>query len=929
MSLFTKINLNILIGFIIFSLTGNSAFARISSKGSEISKTINLSHKYGEVNVEIHGFEQDRNFIAKAEKIIKADVPKLFDYFGYVPQSTMYYEVESDIHMANGATTAFPHNKIILYNYPPGDDGLLLASDEWLRTLIVHETVHTIHMDYTTGWIQGIRNVFGSIAKLNGITPRWFSEGIAVWAETEFTKGGRNRYILNDWALDKYMSSAGACSDVSCISEVSTYPYMGMAYLMGGKFMEYMENQKKGTIACLVRENSNNFPGFLDSAFIDCTGMGIVNHYNQFLLSYQAKLNDRARTFRFTPLAKASNRMDFKGKGEVSLDKGHQLINGSLFFGTYYDRAEYMNTLNIKSGELSSFHVFNKLDFIPEPTEYSRTTNRYPVAVYEYDGISDQSRYWMIFDGKKLEKISEIEEDSPSQYLFQLDKKNYISLRYERDRWWVYDNDGPIYNLERFRTLVHPFIMKVRGKNHLVYQTVHKDKFAVQILELDTKTRKNLFSSSTPFNLAGHYDSYIFINRPAVNEDKMVVLSLEGRSFVSTIEKVHQIARVRFDEKNTVFIHQRDPSFLYHFRGNGDNFVAFLRSRSIPFKSPKFLVADTSEEKISNKQGYKGSPLIRNFKPGYWLLTGINAGEMKRTSLTTMLVDPLNNHTLLMELAHYAKENDFGGNLIYEYQFVKNHYLGGQFWQHYGYSEYRDKVYREDEYELYLRSEWEFDGHYLPTKFSIREERDANILKDKIETTRTGSANLGWVILPKYADSFFNLTQLQLVGEKTNGVQVNYMSAKGVLDTKLYFHPRFEVKAQGMWGRNYKNELVDGLLELDQRFGTISQGDIFGNKLNYQNVRLDLTGHYIYKGWGNKPIFFKELHYVGGIERVEADYIYTKNKFAYDEEYYNAYYGAVADVQLFYMMDTKLVLLFGHILNNGDRGIQFNFTSGW
>ncbi|MCK5882725.1 MAG: hypothetical protein KAG61_03480 [Bacteriovoracaceae bacterium] len=929
MSQLKLINPIILIGSFLFTLTGNIAFARISNKGAQISKSFTLNHRYGEVRVEIHGFEKDRDFIAKTEKIIKRDVPKLFSYFKYIPQSTMYYEVESDIHVANGMAMPVPHNKVVLYNFPPGSDGQLLASDDWIRTLIVHETVHIIHMDYTTGWVQGVRNVFGSIAKIFTTTPRWFTEGIAVWAETVFTKGGRNRYIMNDLALAKYMSTQNACSDISCISEVSTYPYMGMAYLMGGKFMAHIEKNKKGAIACIVRENSNNLSGLLDNAFIDCTGKGIVTHYNQFLARYKRGLKDRARTFGFTPLAKASNKIEFVGKGNVSLDQGQQLIDGKVIFGSYYDRAEYMNALDIKTGALKSFQLENKLDFVPSPTDYSREHSRYPIGVYEYQGISDRERRWFMLDGKSLESISEIEEDSPSQYLFQLNKKDYISLRFERDRWWVYDNNGPIYNLEKFRSLSRPFVTTVRGKDYLIYQTIFKNKFALQALDLKTKSRKNLFSSKTEFNLAGHYKGYIFINRPFIDEDKMVVISLEGNSFVSEIEKVHQIGRVIFDKENTVFLHQHDPSFLYNFKGNGESFIAFIRARSSHYGAPKFMVVDKKEEELKRKSGYQGSPLLRNFVPGYWLLTGVFSGEMKKTSISTMVTDPLQNHILEAELLYYGKENSFGANLIYDYQFVKKHYLGGQFWQHYGYSEYRDKAYREDEYELHLRSDWEWGRNLLPTILSIREERDANVLRDKIEVTRTASLDFGWSVLPKYFDDTLNLMSLNVRGEKTNGTDLGYYSLLSNFSSRLYFHPRFEVVVEGLWGRNYKNELTDGVIELDRNLGPIQGGDIFGNNINYANLKLDLTGHVIYKGWGNKPIFLKEIHYIGGIERAEADFIFSKGKLLRDQELYNGYYGMRADMRIFYMIDVQMQATYSHILNNGERKFLVDIAGLW
>ena len=185
----------------------------------------------------------------------------------------MHFNVDPYLRLTNGNARTFPTDIINLYKFPPSNNEHLVIMEDWLTGLIFHEYVHVTHLDQTRDFLELGRNIFGSIAKFPVmVVPRWFTEGIAVWAESHLSKNGRLSNPLFRKELLIQFLRADYCKTIDCLDEPGLYPNGSLAYWAGAHFMEYMEEKKPGTIKCLVEENSSKIPFLLSVFTSEATG---------------------------------------------------------------------------------------------------------------------------------------------------------------------------------------------------------------------------------------------------------------------------------------------------------------------------------------------------------------------------------------------------------------------------------------------------------------------------------------------------------------------------------------------------------------------------------------------------------------------------------------------------------------------------------
>ena len=111
----------------------------------------------------------------------------------HVPRGTIDLTLSDDVDAANGFTTVFPSNRIVVLLAPPATDPALQHYDDWLRLVITHELTHVFHLDRSASFWGGLQRVFGRVPGLfpNEYQPSWVIEGLAVYYESRLTAGGR------------------------------------------------------------------------------------------------------------------------------------------------------------------------------------------------------------------------------------------------------------------------------------------------------------------------------------------------------------------------------------------------------------------------------------------------------------------------------------------------------------------------------------------------------------------------------------------------------------------------------------------------------------------------------------------------------------------------------------------------------------------
>lgn len=153
----------------------------------------------------------------------------------------------SDI--SNGFAQVTPSNRIVVYARPPVDDPALGHLDEWLELVITHELAHIFQLDYTKNPVgKLLRTMFGRVAAPwpffpgTGV-PKWITEGLATWYESNLTEAGRVRgtfyeMILRTAALEGRLEGIGQTQGQS-----PTWPAGVRPYAYGSLFFDHLTDK--------------------------------------------------------------------------------------------------------------------------------------------------------------------------------------------------------------------------------------------------------------------------------------------------------------------------------------------------------------------------------------------------------------------------------------------------------------------------------------------------------------------------------------------------------------------------------------------------------------------------------------------------------------------------------------------------------------
>ncbi len=162
---------------------------------------------------------------------------------GWTPWRRTDILMTDHIQTANAFSSAWPHNRIVLYLSRPGEDSLLNSYRSWLRLVLTHEYTHTLNLDAIRG-IPAITRYFpGRVYFINYLQPIWIIEGNAVYNES-LEGYGRNNSSRVD-AIVRTRSLAGREPDISILSLYPReWPGGHAPYIYGGRLIEYLEKTR-------------------------------------------------------------------------------------------------------------------------------------------------------------------------------------------------------------------------------------------------------------------------------------------------------------------------------------------------------------------------------------------------------------------------------------------------------------------------------------------------------------------------------------------------------------------------------------------------------------------------------------------------------------------------------------------------------------
>lgn len=198
---------------------------------------------------------------------------------------------------SNGLATVIPYSWVTLYLSPP-IEGELLDHEDWLTTLIHHELVHIFHLDKGLSSVKNLRKFLGRNPLLfpNIFSPRWWTEGIATYYETDKERGvGRG---INDYF--KMIIREEVLHDFKAINQVSLpavhWP-LNQSYSYGVYFIDYLiETYGESSAQRWINNYSDNLiPYLFVSETEDVFDKSIETLWDDFKVSMKTKfpvLND-------------------------------------------------------------------------------------------------------------------------------------------------------------------------------------------------------------------------------------------------------------------------------------------------------------------------------------------------------------------------------------------------------------------------------------------------------------------------------------------------------------------------------------------------------------------------------------------------------------------------------------------------------------
>lgn len=224
-------------------LTAGLLLARPAGAGdpSLTWRTITTPHFYVHYYENVRGSE--RAMAQRVARTCEKAHEVLTPFLRHIPTTRTHVVVTDDTDGANGSAQILPMNIIRLYLSGPGSLSSLNDYDDMLYGLILHEYTHILHIDTIHGVARIINLALGKTYAPNQVQPRWLIEGYAVYSESQFTAGGRNRNSLYDMYLRAAVVDGRVLELDNITSSTRIYPRGTVPYLYGSRFIQYIADR--------------------------------------------------------------------------------------------------------------------------------------------------------------------------------------------------------------------------------------------------------------------------------------------------------------------------------------------------------------------------------------------------------------------------------------------------------------------------------------------------------------------------------------------------------------------------------------------------------------------------------------------------------------------------------------------------------------
>jgi Tol biopolymer transport system component len=180
----------------------------------------------------------------------------LSEIFAWSPAGKIDILFVDSLDSHNGWATAIPHNRVLIQAAGSEPGSSIYLPGHYLRRTVFHELTHVFTMDMRFGYNRVLSSIFGKVAPfgdpLSGLlflftsspvalSPSWYLEGQAIWAETEFAPPGRGGSTLVEMIFRAAVLDDNLLSYAKWYLEIPHWPYGLGAYLYGMRLIQHVE----------------------------------------------------------------------------------------------------------------------------------------------------------------------------------------------------------------------------------------------------------------------------------------------------------------------------------------------------------------------------------------------------------------------------------------------------------------------------------------------------------------------------------------------------------------------------------------------------------------------------------------------------------------------------------------------------------------
>lgn len=347
----------------------------------------------------IHFYEGEQALAKRSLQIAESVYNRLTPILNWYPIAKTEIVLSDEMDGSNGFAMPIPSNRITLFASRPNSVSSLEDHAGWLETLILHEFVHTLHLDKARRGPKNIRNIFGRVlfAFPNVFMPAWMHEGLATYYETDKALGigrGQSTYFQ----MMMRMEVDAGVKPVTQINQLRTlWPLPTSRYLYGVYFYQFIADTYGGeTLPKIVETYSDNWlPFAINDLYEEVLGKDMTEVWGEFEVYVNAKFQPQITHIKQQGLFEGkqlSQTGDFKSSVLQADDGRIFYVSDNLENGAKLkkiDQGKTSTLLELNAGARLDWHEQSGL-LMTQPDTCDNANKYYDIYRVDVDGSSEQ-----------------------------------------------------------------------------------------------------------------------------------------------------------------------------------------------------------------------------------------------------------------------------------------------------------------------------------------------------------------------------------------------------------------------------------------------------------------------------------------------------------------------------------------------------------